>query len=102
MRAPHATCVVKMRKRTLDPFATLSHQSASTGPANPPTIAIHRRLGCWLLGPVATAASGLCDVGANADGFEVHHRLITVIPLVADDVLKRLWLIDVCLCLLDL
>jgi hypothetical protein len=40
--------------------------------------------------------------GPNADRCEVHHRLITVIPLIADDLLKRLRLFDVRLRLFDL
>src|SRR5437762_1547709 len=76
MRAPHATRVVEMRERTLDPLAPLSHQSASTWPADPPTIAIDGRLGVWLLRPVPSSSVWFGDVGPNADGLEVHHRLI--------------------------
>src|SRR5262245_64845323 len=102
MRAPHATRVVEMRERTLDPLAPLSHQSASTRSADPPTIAIDGRLGFGLLRPIASSAIWFGDVGPNADGLEVHHRLITVIPLVADDLLKGLRLFDVGLRLFDL
>src|SRR5258708_23435990 len=40
MRPAHAAGVVEMRERAFDPFATLPHQAASPGPANPPAIAV--------------------------------------------------------------
>src|SRR5262245_66609885 len=95
MRAPHATRVVEMCERTVDPLAPLSQQSAATRSADPPTIAIDGRLGVGLLRPVASSAIWFGDVGPNANRLEVHHRLITVIPLVADDLLKTLRFVDV-------
>src|SRR5688572_9059404 len=102
MRPPHATGVVEMRERTFDPLATLAHQSASAWPAQAPTITIDGRLRLRLLRPVASPPVRLGDVGPDADGLEVHHRLIAVIPLVPDDRFQRLRLVDIRLRVFDL
>src|SRR6202045_1928900 len=90
MRPPHATGVVEMRERAFDSLAALPHQSPPAWPAHAPTIAINGRLRLWLFRPVASPSVRLGDVGPDADSLEVHHRLIAVVPLVADDLFQ--WL----------
>src|ERR1700730_656181 len=70
MRAAHASRVVEVRERALDPLTASPHQAASSSAANPATIAIHRRLGFRLLRPVALTAVRLGDIGADAEGVE--------------------------------
>src|SRR6266852_2308280 len=63
MRAAHAAGVVEMCERAFDVLPASTHQATPTGAANPPTIAIHRRLRFRLLRPVASTPGGLRDVG---------------------------------------
>src|SRR5206468_5270036 len=85
MRATHAARVVDVRERTLDPLAALAHQAPSASSTYPAAIAIHRRLRLRLVRPIASAAVRLRDVCPNAHGVQVHHCLIAVIPLFAND-----------------
>src|SRR5712691_10353963 len=102
MRPPHATGVVEMGERAFDPLAALSHQSTPACPANASTIAIDGSLCLRLVRPVTSPAIRLGDVGANAHGVKVHHRLIAVIPLVSDDLFQLLRLVDIRLRVCDL
>src|SRR5207244_3651558 len=102
MCAPHAAGVVEVRERAFDALAALPHQAPSAWPAHASTIAIDGRLRVWFFRPVASAAVRLGDVRPDADRLEVHHRLIAVIALVADDLFQRLRLVDIRLCVLDL
>ncbi len=68
MRATHPPGDVDVGEGAFDILAASTQQPASSLSANPPSIAIHRRLGLRLLGPVATTASRLGHVGADADG----------------------------------
>ena len=102
MGTAHAPGVIEMGERALDHLATSTHQAAAPSSPNPPAVAIHRRLGSRLLRPVASTPGRLRHVGANADGVEVHHRLITVIALVRDDLVQRLRLVDLGLRRFDL
>src|SRR5712692_1802990 len=94
MRAAHAAGVVDMGERAFNPLAPSTHQAATAGTTNPPTIAVHGRLGLRLLGPIAATPVRLRDVRPNAHGLEVDHALITVIPLVGDDLFEGLRLLD--------
>ena len=102
MGTAHPTRVVEMREGAFDPLAALAHQSASAWSANPPAIAIHWRLRVGRVRPVASTPVGLRHVGPNADRVEVHHRLIAVIALVADDLFQRLRFFHVGLRVFDL
>src|SRR5436309_189294 len=95
MRPPHATGVVEMREGAFDPLAALPHQAAPAWPAQAPTIAIDGRPRVRFFRPMASPSVRLGNVGADADGLEVDHRLIAVISLVADDLFKGLRLVDV-------
>ena len=96
MRAAHAARVVEMREGAFDPLAALTHQAPSaSAPRIRRRLPIHRRLGLGRLRPVASSAIGLRDVGPDAHGVEVDHRLIAVIALVGDDLFQRLRLVDV-------
>src|SRR5580700_7029692 len=90
MRAAHPARLVEMREGAFDVLPASTHQPASPCATNPPTIAIHRRLGLRLVRPVASTPVGLGDVGPDARRVEVDHGLIAVIPLVADDLFE--WL----------
>ena len=90
MRAAHPARVVEMREGAFDALAALAHQSASASSANPSSIAIHWRLRFRFLRPVASAPIRLGHIRPDADGVEVDHRLITVVPLVGDDLFQ--WL----------
>src|SRR5258705_13128333 len=88
--AAHAPGVIEVCERAFDQFAAPPHQTPSAYSTNPATIPIHRRLGLGRLRPVASTPVWLCDVRAEADGGEVNHGLIAVIPLVGDDLVERL------------
>ena len=45
MRTPHSARVIEMRERAFDRLAASAHQPPAAASANPPAIAIHRRLG---------------------------------------------------------
>ena len=91
-RSTHAARVVHMGEGTFDALAALAHQSASASSTNPSAIAIDVRL--RLLRPVASTSVRLGNVRPDAHSLEVHHRLIAVIALVADDLFKWLRLLD--------
>ena len=76
MCSPHATGVVEMRERAFDPLAALPHQLAPAWTAHASTIAIDGPLRVRRFGPVASPSVPLGDVGPDAHGLEVHHRLI--------------------------
>jgi len=88
MRPPHAPGVVERGEGAFDSLAALPHQAAPAAPAQAPTIAIDGRLGRRVLRPAVSPTVGLGDVGPNANRVEVHHRLIAVIALVADDLFE--------------
>ena len=90
MRAPHPAGLVGMRKRSLDPLAAPPHQALASGPPDAPTIRIDGRLGLRRLGPLAAAPIRLGDIRPDADDLQIHHDLITVIPLVRDQRGERL------------
>src|SRR5207249_696175 len=62
--------VIDVRKRPLDVLAATPHQPLPAWAAHATAIAIDRLLGLRLLGPAATAAIGLSEVAAEAEGLE--------------------------------
>ena len=86
----HPSCFVEVRERPFEALAAEPQQAQAPRRANPPTIPVHRVAGLGVLRPVPSAAIGLGDVTADADRFEIHERLIAVIPLVADDLFDPL------------
>ena len=90
MRPPQAPGVVEMGEGAFDSLAGLPLQAA---PAHAPTI--DGRLGRRVLRPAASPTVALGDAGPNAHRAEVHHRLIAVIALIADDLFERLRFIDI-------
>src|ERR1700675_3104908 len=79
MRAAHAPGVIEMRERAFDPLAALAHQTPAAWSSNPATIAIDRCLGLGRLRPIASSPIRLRNVGPDAHGVEVDHRLIAVV-----------------------
>ena len=102
MRAPHPARVVEMRKRAFDPFAALAHQAAAAAAPHPATIAIHRRLGLGSLRPITSPPVRLGHVGPDAHGVQVDQGLIAVIPLITDDLVQSLRIVNVGLRVFDL
>ena len=60
--------VIDVRKGALDVFAAAPHQPLPARAAHATAIAIDRLLGLRRLGPAATAAIGLREVAADAEG----------------------------------
>lgn len=81
-------------KRACDLRPALPHQPTSPGASNPATMAIHVGLGFGVLGPGTATAVGFGAVRPAATGREIRHRLVTVVPLVGDDRVARLRLVD--------
>jgi hypothetical protein len=102
VRAAHGAGVIHVSEGAFDSLAATAHQSAAPSAAYSSAIAIHRRLRLRLLRPVPLPAIWLCDVRPDAHGVEVHHRLIAVIPLVANDLFQFLRVLDVGLRFFDL
>src|SRR5438094_3046039 len=90
MHAPHATRFIEMRKRAFEPLAALSQQAFAAHAANPSAIPIDGGTRLGVLRPVTGATIGFGDVTAHADRFEIDELLITVIPLVLDDLVEAL------------
>src|SRR5438045_3866486 len=72
MRAAEPPGAIQMRKRPLEPFAAIAQQTFAAGPADAPTIPIDRVACLGFAVPVAPAAMGLGDVGADSDRFKIH------------------------------
>ena len=93
VRPTHAARVIEMGEGAFDLLAPLTHQAPAASGANPATISDTPRLGLGRLRPIASSAIGLRDVGPDAHGVEVDHRLIAVIALVRNDLFQRLRLV---------
>ena len=102
MRTAHAPRVIEVRERAFDRLTASPHQAPSASSLHPAAIAIDRRLRVRRLRPVAAASVRLGDVRPDTDRVEVHHRLVAVIPLVADQFVQCLWRLDVPLRVFDL
>ena len=83
--------VIEVGERAFDPLAALTHQAPAAASRESGDDCAYT--GAWASGAfdqVAAPAIRLRDVGPDADGLEIDHRLITVIPLVGDDLFQRL------------
>lgn len=60
-------------------------QALTARAADAPTIAIHGGACDRVLLPLPSSAIRFGDVAAHAHGFEIHERLVAVIPLLAHD-----------------
>src|SRR6059036_3119523 len=90
VHAPHPARFVKMRKRSFQSLASLAEQPFAPLSPNAPPVAIDRVARLGVLLPIAPSTSGFRDVTPDADRFEIHERLITVIALVPDDLFETL------------
>src|SRR6266478_8594539 len=77
--------VIDVRKRPLDVLAATPHQPLPAWAAHATAIAIDRLLGLRLLGPAATAAIGLSEVAADAEGPEGQQGVVAVIAAITDE-----------------
>ena len=77
--------LVEMRVGPFEQLAALAQQSLPTIAPNPPAVGIDRRLGRRLPCPLASSPIRLRHVTADTQLPERDHGLVTVIPLVADD-----------------
>ena len=85
MDAPHATGFVEMRVRSFQPLAAAPLQRPPTHAADTPPVRVHRGARRRLLRPVPPPTIGLGNVSAQVERRQVQEYLITVVPLVGDD-----------------
>jgi hypothetical protein len=84
----HPSGFVQMGKRSFEEFSPPTEQALAARTANPPAVTIDSvaRLGVIL--PLSAPAIGLRDVAAHAHRFEVHERLVAMVPLVCNDLFR--------------
>ena len=85
VHAAQSSGFVEVRIGAFEPFAALPQQPSPAGAPNASTIGIHRFACRRLPRPVAPSAIRLRDVTPDPQGRERDHRLVAVVPLVADD-----------------
>src|ERR1043165_7153092 len=88
VHAAHPARLKEMREGPFQAFSSEPQQPLAACAANATTIAIHRLARGGVLLPVPSPAIRFRDVSAQPHGFEIHERLVAVIALVTDDLLK--------------
>ena len=89
VRPSHAAGVVQMRVRPFEVLAPSPQQGHAPCTADASAIRIDRIAGHGVLRPVAAAAIRFRDVAPQVEGRQIREHLITVVPLVRDDLVNH-------------
>ena len=89
VRPSHAAGVVQMRVRPFEVLAPSPQQGHAPCTADASAIRIDRIAGHGVLRPVASAAIRFRDVAPQVEGRQIREHLITVVPLVRDDLVNH-------------